>query len=143
MTAKNLEKRKVRVQTKCPFYADQEETANHLNITCSYTKFLWNQIAHKLHVHFNSRMISELRREQRKSLSNLITPKVWDFIVGSLCWALRKERNRRIFGFEAFLPNATYNHFISITQEWMLSCQGPHKQNITKAISLLKAKNYN
>ena len=128
------------MRTKCPLYADQEETANHLFIICSYTKLLWNQITCRLHVHFNSRTKFELWREQRKSLSNLITPKAWDFIVGSLCWALWKERNRRIFRFEAFSPNATYSHFISTTQEWMFSYQGPYKQNLTKALSLLKAE---
>ncbi|XP_073113086.1 uncharacterized protein [Elaeis guineensis] len=82
LTAKNLEKRHMQIQFKCPLCAKDEESADHLFAECTFTRQIWNLIGQKLNINLNFNSIDDLWREQRLSLPNQIKPKAWDTLVG-------------------------------------------------------------
>jgi len=101
LTGENLKRRGLEGPSRCALCNSEEESINHLLLTCPYAKEVWNLVLNQMHIDLPGSTLDlfsswaglapfDLHKKALLKASWMWTPKI-------ICWKIWIERNRRIF----------------------------------------------
>ena len=122
--------------TACVMCGEADETADHIFFTCAYTKIIWSQIQRQLSIHTLPDTMLHMWNSWR-SRKNTTRPNELDCLFTTLIWLIWKERNVRIFRWEANSPWQILKKAINLLESWTEAHNGELKLNIQKLTQTL------
>ena len=103
LTGENLEKRGIAGPFRCPLYAENSKTINHLFLNCPYVIYVWKEVMmngsdgsqwtgniQDCFINWEKCIVGELAQKKGLRACWLKLPKI-------ICWCIWIERNQRIF----------------------------------------------
>lgn len=118
MTADNWRRKNLSAPFQCPLCVEEEETVKHLFLECKYTGEIWQHVTAKTKLSTTPKSMDELWNQWRNQISIHISKVFWDCLVIAINWTVWKERNRRIFRFEAYSAYKTLHKTATLFKEW-------------------------
>lgn len=110
------------IHTTCALCGVEEESLNHLLITCTYTMEVWEAILRKVKIHLLfPQEVPTLLNMWGNRINKQEDLKVWWLILHATFWAIWGERNRRIFRRQALSADRISSFVCFKVREWWMA----------------------
>lgn len=138
LTADNLRKRNFPTPQSCPLCGSDEETTEHLLLACHFSSQIWGVITQRLSLPSPPHNFRHLLEAWQHNNDKNIPKKMIRLVILAVSWSLWKERNKRIFHFEANSHRKIMEAAMAILKGWSSAAESQHKLLLEKLIHFLE-----